>query len=54
MKINKFNIEEAELSASFIFCQKFSFVLHIHILSIGIQCRKMYNLLDDKTKRRHI
>lgn len=54
MKIIKFNIEEAELSASFIFCQKFSFVLFIHVLSIVIQYRQMYNLLDDTTKRRHI
>lgn len=54
MKIIKLNIEEAELSASFIFCPKFSFVLFIHVLSIVIQYRKMYNLLDDKTKRRHI
>jgi ATP-dependent Clp endopeptidase proteolytic subunit ClpP len=42
VKIIKFNIEEAELSASFIFCQKFSFVLFIHILSIVIQYCTMY------------
>lgn len=47
MKIIKFNIEEAELSASFIFCRKFSFVPLIHIVSIANQCCKQYNLLDE-------
>ena len=47
MKIIKFNIKEAELSASFIFCRKFSFVPLIHIVSIANQCRKQYNLLDE-------
>ena len=47
MKIIKFNTEEADLSASFIFRQKFSFIVFIHVLSIVFWCRKLYNWVED-------
>ena len=35
MKTIKLNIEEAELSASFILCRKFAFVNQIHICAVA-------------------